>query len=70
MRLAPSILLGLLGLASAPLPALAIPSLAPNTEAHSAVTDAGVRCGPGAHYVRGHHARNGAWIPGHCVPNR
>ena len=70
MRMTASVLVGLLGLAAASVPASAVPSLAPVPEARSMLTEAGVRCGPGAHYVRGHHARNGAWIPGHCVPNR
>lgn len=31
---------------------------------------AGPRCGPRAHYVRGHRARNGHWIKGRCVRNK
>ena len=27
-------------------------------------------CGPGRHWVRGHHNRWGRWVPGHCAPNR
>lgn len=28
------------------------------------------RCGPGRHWVRGHHNRLGRWVPGHCARNR
>jgi hypothetical protein len=28
------------------------------------------RCGPRAHFVRGHRARNGQWIKGLCVRDR
>lgn len=70
MRLTAVGFIGLMGLVAVSLPALAVPSMTAGVEAHSAVIDAGVRCGPGAHYVRGHHAPNGAWVPGHCVPNR
>jgi hypothetical protein len=28
---------------------------------------AGPKCGPRAHYVRGHRARNGHWIKGRCI---
>jgi len=69
MRFAPFIVIVLLSLATVR-PASAVPSLTPDTKAQSIVTEAGVRCGPGAHYVRGHRAPNGAWVPGHCVPNR
>lgn len=31
---------------------------------------AGPRCGPRAHYVRGHRARNGQWIKGRCIRNK
>jgi hypothetical protein len=34
------------------------------------VVEVAVRCGRGAHYVRGHRARNGRWIKGRCVWNR
>ncbi len=30
---------------------------------------AGPRCGPHAHYIRGHRARSGGWIKGRCVRN-
>jgi len=35
--------------------------------AQDAVVEAAVRCGPRAHYVRGHRARNGQFIRGQCV---
>ena len=34
------------------------------------ISEVAVRCGRGAHYVRGHRARNGHWIKGRCVWNR
>jgi hypothetical protein len=34
------------------------------------VVEVAGRCGPGRHYVRGHHSRRtGRWIRGHCVRN-
>lgn len=42
-----------------------------DTEMSSNIVDvAGPRCGRYHHYVRGHHARDGRWIRGHCVRNR
>jgi hypothetical protein len=32
--------------------------------------EAAVRCGPRAHYIRGHRARNHQWIKGRCVRDR
>ena len=40
------------------------------TGAPDIVQVAGPRCGPHAHYIRGHRARNGGWIKGRCVRNR
>jgi len=34
------------------------------------VIDVAVRCGPHAHYIRGHRARNHRWIKGRCVRDR
>ncbi len=34
------------------------------------VIDVAVHCGPRAHYVRGHRARNHQWIKGRCVRDR
>jgi hypothetical protein len=40
-------------------------------ESSSPIIDvAGPRCGPRAHYVRGHRARNGQWIKGRCIRDR
>jgi hypothetical protein len=54
------------------MPAHATPlqSLGIETEARAFVEVAGPRCGRYSHYVRGHRARNGRWIRGHCVRNR
>jgi hypothetical protein len=37
---------------------------------NGAIELASPRCGPRAHYVRGHRARNGQWIKGRCVRDR
>jgi len=34
------------------------------------VIDVAVHCGPRAHYIRGHRARNHQWIKGRCVRDR
>jgi hypothetical protein len=57
----------------APSPARAVPLSAPAlaTAPDGPVIEiAGPRCGPHAHYVRGHRARNGQWIKGRCVRNK
>jgi hypothetical protein len=35
----------------------------------SPVIEAAVRCGPHAHYVRGHRNHSGHYVKGHCVRN-
>jgi len=34
------------------------------------IVEVAVHCGPRAHYIRGHRARNGQWIKGRCVRDR
>lgn len=65
-----SLLFGAIGVALVQTSARAVPAgkLAGISSAN--IVQVGPRCGPGAHWVRGHRAPNGAWVPGHCVPNR
>jgi hypothetical protein len=54
-------------------PARAAPLNAPELAAapEAAIMEiAGPRCGPRAHYVRGHRARNGQWIKGRCIRDK
>jgi hypothetical protein len=60
---------------SAPLAASAAPAASFRPPGIAATADgmielASPRCGPRAHYVRGHRARNGQWINGRCVRDR
>lgn len=50
----------------------AVERLAPQSApaAASSIMDAAVKCGRHAHYVRGHRAKSGRYIKGHCVKNR
>jgi hypothetical protein len=66
--------LGLVLLLVAPIgarPAAAAPSMGLDmSEAASPLVEVAVHCGPHAHYIRGHRARNGQWIKGRCVRYR
>jgi hypothetical protein len=74
MRLAALLLIAACAAAPlAPSPARAAPLRAPAlaTAPSAAIVDiAGPRCGPRAHYVRGHRARNGQWIKGRCIRDK
>jgi len=41
-----------------------------NTEHNPNVIESAVKCGPHAHYVRGHRNRAGHYVRGHCVRDR
>jgi len=53
---------------SAGIPSAGIPMI--GDEPSPQVVTVSYRCGPHFHYVHGHHARDGAWIRGHCAPDR
>ena len=48
----------------------ASPSLGTFAAAAPPLVQVAVKCGPHAHYIRGHRARNGEWIKGRCIRDR
>jgi hypothetical protein len=66
LRLAAAIVLGLIALVPIKSEA-AVSGGAMTSQPHSNVVEAAVRCGRGAHYVRGHRTRSGQWVKGRCV---
>ena len=66
LRIAASIIVGLL--AFAPITSEAFPIGANmGADQNPNVVESAGRCGPHAHYVRGHRTRSGHWVRGHCV---
>jgi hypothetical protein len=60
-------------LISAPMTApahAAMPSLSLEPVASPNLVEVAVHCGPRAHYVRGHRAKNREWIKGRCIRDR
>ena len=41
-----------------------------NAERNPNVIAAAVKCGPHAHYIRGHRNKAGQWVLGRCVRDR
>jgi hypothetical protein len=39
-------------------------------QSSSAITEVAVKCGPNAHYVKGHRDKNHRYVKGRCVKNR
>jgi hypothetical protein len=73
MRLAALLLIAIAAVPLAPSPVRAASPSAPELAAApgaAIVEIAGPRCGPRAHYVRGHRARNGKWIKGRCIRDK
>jgi hypothetical protein len=68
LRLAAAIIVGLMAFAPINSQASLIGS---NLKAaqNPNVIEAGWRCGPHGHYVRGHRNRAGYYVRGHCRPN-
>jgi hypothetical protein len=68
LRFATAIIVGLM--AFVPITSQAFP-IGSNMKAENNpnVFEAGPRCGPHAHYVRGHRNRAGYYVRGHCVRN-
>ena len=56
-------------MAATPAAAMAPAPLAVTAD-NPAVIDAAVRCGPRAHYVKGHRDRHGHYIKGRCVRDK
>jgi hypothetical protein len=66
LRLTASIFAGLL--AFAPLASQALPTTGDVPQGGNGnVIEAAVKCGPHAHYVRGHRDRNHQWVKGRCI---
>jgi hypothetical protein len=66
LRLAAAIIVGLMALA--PINSQASPIGSNMKAEHNPnVIESGERCGPHAHYVRGHHNRSGYYVRDHCV---
>lgn len=40
------------------------------TSRSTSIEEAAVRCGPHAHYVRGHRLKNGQYVRGRCVRDK
>jgi hypothetical protein len=68
VRLAAAIMVGLMALA--PINGQAFPTGSiMKAEPNPNVIESGTRCGPHAHYVRGHRNRAGHYVRGHCLRN-
>ncbi|MEJ0071892.1 MAG: hypothetical protein WDO24_27775 [Pseudomonadota bacterium] len=48
----------------------AMPSAGLDFNATPNLVEVAVRCGPRAHYIRGHRARSGEWIKGRCIRDK
>jgi len=48
----------------------AMPSSTLGAVGASNMVEVAVHCGPRAHYVRGHRAKNHEWIKGRCIRDR
>jgi hypothetical protein len=52
-------------------PAYAVPLTGQSGAIHNQIAEqVSVRCGPHAHYVRGHRNKAGHYVRGHCVRDR
>lgn len=72
MRIAALIFVGLCVTASLPLAAQAATLRQPGIETgrSTSIEEVAVRCGPHAHYLRGHRLKNGHYVRGRCVRDR
>jgi hypothetical protein len=70
MRFAMLLLIGVCLFPSTSARSAILQPLVIESQENGIVEVAGPRCGRYSHYVRGHKARNGRWIKGHCVRNR
>jgi hypothetical protein len=72
MRVAATLFIGAaLFAGAASMPAYAIPLAGqPNVAVNQNIEQVAVKCGPHAHYVRGHRGKDGHHVLGRCVRDR
>ena len=68
MRLTASVLAIVFALA--PMPGWAFPNAGSLPAGGANIIDAAVKCGPHAHYVRGHRDKNHHYVKGRCIRDR